>query len=153
MVYFFVYVRVFFYIQVASGNVGFRLVVVVVRYKIFDGIVREEGLEFAVKLGAQSFVMAYYERGPLHGLDDFRHRESFSAARYALKGLEAVSAQKAFAKFLDGRPLVARKFVWRFNDKFSHRQKFLNRSQGQKAPRVGATYSAEFSSANTSLQS
>ena len=84
MVDFLVYRGVLFYVQVAGGNVGFRLVVVVVRNKVFDGVFGKEGLELAVKLGAQSFVVANDKRGPLDGFDDFGHRECLSASCNAL---------------------------------------------------------------------
>ena len=46
----FVYARFFFDIGVAARDIGFGLIIVVIRYEIFDGIVGEKAFEFAVKL-------------------------------------------------------------------------------------------------------
>jgi hypothetical protein len=47
-IYLFVDLTVFFDVGITAGNVGFRLVVVEVAYKVMDGIVREKVLELGV---------------------------------------------------------------------------------------------------------
>lgn len=37
-------------------DVGFWLIIVVIGYEIFDGVVWEEGFEFVVELGCKGFV-------------------------------------------------------------------------------------------------
>ena len=49
----------FFDVDVAGGNVGFRLVVVVVGDEIFDRVLREEMLELVIELGGESFVVGH----------------------------------------------------------------------------------------------
>ena len=58
---------VFLDVDVALGDVGFRLVVVVIADEIVDGVVREERLELAVELRGQRLVVRQDQRRPLHG--------------------------------------------------------------------------------------
>ena len=51
-----------FDIDVGGGNVGFRLIIVVIGDKIFDRVVGEELFEFVVKLRRQGFVMGQHQR-------------------------------------------------------------------------------------------
>ena len=91
-VYFLIDCRVLFDVEVARRNVGFRLVIIVVGNKIFDGVVREKSLELAVELGGKRFVVAYDERRTLHTFNDFCHRKRFSASGNAFERLVAVAA-------------------------------------------------------------
>ena len=49
--------RVLFDVSVRRRNVGFGLVIVVVRNEILDGVFRKERPEFLIKLGRQSLVV------------------------------------------------------------------------------------------------
>ena len=50
-------------VNVARGNVGFRLVIVVIRDEVLDRIVREERLELVVELRRQGLVVRHDQRG------------------------------------------------------------------------------------------
>ena len=65
--------RFFFDIKVSGGNVSFRLVVIIVRDEIFDGIAWEKAFELVIKLGCQSLVVRHDQRRAIHRLDHFRH--------------------------------------------------------------------------------
>ena len=49
-------------VNVAGGNVGFRLVIVVIRDEILDGVVREKALELVIELRGQRLVVRQHER-------------------------------------------------------------------------------------------
>ncbi len=48
---------ILFYIGVGGRYIGLRLVVIVIGYKILDGIVRKKGFHFAVQLSRQRLVV------------------------------------------------------------------------------------------------
>ena len=67
-------------VGVGRGDVGFRLVVVVVGDEVLDGVVREELAHLPVELRGQGLVGGEHQRRPAHLLDDLRHREGLSGA-------------------------------------------------------------------------
>ena len=73
--------RVLLYICVGRGNIGLRLVVVVVRDKILDCILREELLKLAVKLGCQSFIVCDNQGRLIQSLNDISHGKGLSGTR------------------------------------------------------------------------
>ena len=54
---FFIDGRIFFDISVGMGNIGFRLVVIVVRNEVLHRIVGEKLPEFTAQLGRQRLIM------------------------------------------------------------------------------------------------
>ena len=74
-------------VDVALGDVGFGLVVVVIADEVADGVVREELLELAVELGGERLVVRHHQRGPVHPGDDVGHRERLARAGDAEQGL------------------------------------------------------------------
>ena len=121
--------RVFFDVEVPRRNVGFRLVIIIVGNKIFDGVVREKSLKLAVELGGKRFVVADDERRTLYALNDFCHRKRFSASGNAFERLVAVAAQKSFRQFFDCLSLIACRLIGRNDGKLSH--------NALKLPRAG----------------
>ena len=71
-------------IGIGGGDIGFRLVVVVVAHKVFHRIFGEEFLEFAAQLRRKRFIVGQHQRGPVDALDDIGHGEGLAAAGYAL---------------------------------------------------------------------
>ncbi len=94
-------------IGVCARNVGFRLVIVVVRDEIFDGVVREEASELAIKLGGERLVRGQDQGGPLGAFDDLRHGEGFARAGDAKQHLIALMLVDARDQLLDGGRLIA----------------------------------------------
>ena len=82
-VYLFVYVCFFFDVSISAGEVGFGLVVIVVRNKIMHGIVREEFLKFGSELGGQGFVVGDNKGRPVQLGYNISHAVRFPAARDA----------------------------------------------------------------------
>ncbi|CAB4908951.1 unannotated protein [freshwater metagenome] len=52
-----VYARILLDEGIGLWNVGLRLVIVIVRHKVFDGVIRHEFPELACQLCRQSFVV------------------------------------------------------------------------------------------------
>ena len=67
-------------VGVGRGDVGFRLVVVVVGDEVLDGVVREELAHLPVELRGQGLVRSEHQGRPPCPLDDLRHRERLSGA-------------------------------------------------------------------------
>ena len=68
---------IFFDVGVAGGYVGFRLVVVVVGNKVFNGIFRKKLFELSVELCRQGFVGRQNQRrsaGAMESADDAQQR-------------------------------------------------------------------------------
>ena len=78
-------------VDVALGDVGFGLVVVVIADEVADGVVREELLELAVELGGERLVVRHDQRGPPVLGDHVGHRERLARAGDAQQRLVALA--------------------------------------------------------------
>ena len=92
---------VFFDVRIGARHVGFGLVVIVVTDEVFDGVVREQAGEFAVKLRGKGLVGRQDQGGLLHLRHDRGHGVGFARSRHAQQRLV-------------GQPLInsARQFVY-----------------------------------------
>lgn len=79
--------QVFFDIGIRRGEIGFGLVVIVVRDIILDGIVRKESLELTVELSRQGFVVAQDECRLVDVGNDVGDGKCLSGARNAKQSL------------------------------------------------------------------
>ena len=79
---FLVDLQVFFYVFVGGGNVGFGLIIVVVRHKIVHRVFGEKGFEFTIELGGKRFVVRQNERRFFRTLNNVRHSERLAGARH-----------------------------------------------------------------------
>ena len=70
----------FFDVEVAGGDVGLGLVVVVVGDEVLDGVLGEEGFELVVELGGEGLVVREDEGGAVDLLDDLGHGEGLAGA-------------------------------------------------------------------------
>ena len=98
---------IFFDVGVRARDIGFRLVVVVIRDEVLDRVVGEEILELAIELRRQRLVRRENERGALRALDHLRHRKGLAGAGDAQEHLRALVVVHAFDQFLDRGGLVA----------------------------------------------
>ena len=72
--------QVFFNKDIGAGDVGLRLVVVVVADVVLDRVVGKKPFKLAVELGGQRFVVAEHQ-GRLAGFgNDVGHGEGFAGA-------------------------------------------------------------------------
>ena len=70
--------RVLLDVAVSAGNIGLRLVIVVVGNEVFHGVLREEFLEFRAELGGEYFVVSKYKSWLVDLSDDIGHGEGLS---------------------------------------------------------------------------
>ena len=94
-------------VGIGGGDVGFRLVVVVVADKVLHRVFREKLLELAAQLGRQRFVVGQHQGGAVQPLDDIGHGKGFAAAGHALQRLHPVAGLDALYQGVNGLRLVA----------------------------------------------
>ena len=98
---------IFFDKGIGGGNVGFRLVIVVVGDEIFDGIVGEEFFELTEELGGQSLVRCQHQRGSLHSHNNIGHGEGFARAGNTEQDLVLITTSNPGNQFFDRLWLIA----------------------------------------------
>ena len=101
----------FFDVKVGGGNVGFRLVVVVVGDEIFDRVMREEALELVIELRRQGLVVRHHQRRPVGLLDHLGHGEGLARAGNAQQHLVLLAVENTPSQRLDGGALIAVRLV------------------------------------------
>jgi hypothetical protein len=94
-------------VGVAAGDVGLRLVVVVVGDEVLNGVLWEELAELGVELGGEGLVGGHDEGGAVGAGDDVGHGEGLAAAGDAEHGLVLVLLVEASDELIDGLRLVA----------------------------------------------
>ena len=117
LVYLVVDGQVFLDVGVCDRQVGFRLVVVVIRYEIFNRVGGEETLEFAVQLGGQGLVVAEYQCRTLESFDYVGHSECLAGAGHSEQSDIPDSLLQGLAEPVYGLRLVPGRLVWRFQTK------------------------------------
>ncbi len=80
--------------RVGGGNVGFRLVVIVIADEIFDRVLRKETLEFAVELRGERLVVREHQRRAVRALDHLGRRERLARAGDAEQHLMLLAASR-----------------------------------------------------------
>ena len=110
---FIVYCTIFFNIGIRIGNVGFRLIIIVVGDKIFHRIFRKKFFEFRTKLCCQYFVMRQNQCRPIYFLDNICHSKCFSRARHPQKNLTGITAVKTFNERINCLRLIAGRLIRR----------------------------------------
>ena len=94
-------------VEVAGGDVGLGLVVVVVADEVLDGVAGEELLELVIELGGEGLVVGEDERGAVGLLDDLGHGEGLAGAGDAEQDLVLFAGGEAGDELFDGAGLVA----------------------------------------------
>ena len=105
-------------VGVRRGDVGLRLIVVVVGDEVLHRVVREEGLEFTVELGREGLVVAEDQGRTLQALDHAGHGESLARTRDAEQRHVAHARLQGGAELGDGLRLVTGGLVFGFELKF-----------------------------------
>jgi len=98
-------------VQVAGGDIRFRLVVVVVTHEIFDSVAGEELLELVIKLRGKRLVMRQNQRRPLRLLDDLGHGEGLARAGHAQQHLVLLARGQALHQLGDSAGLIPARLV------------------------------------------
>ena len=112
--------HILFDVGIRAGDIAFRLVIVIVRHEVFHAVVRKKFAELVAKLGGERFVVRDDEGRTVDVFDDVRHRERFTAARYAYEHLRADPVLHPFGQFFDRLRLIARRLIRRYEFKFIH---------------------------------
>ena len=94
-------------VDVGRGNVGFGLVVVVIRDEVLHRIARQKLLELAVELRRERLVVREHQRRAAVRGDHVRQRHRLPRARDAEQGLIAPALFDTPGQLLDGAGLVA----------------------------------------------
>ena len=99
--------RVLLNIRIGRGNIGFRLIIVVVADEIFNGVFRKQRAEFIVKLCCQGLVRGKHQRGPVDLSDDIGHGEGLPRSGNTKQDLIPDTRFDVGSELLDGRRLIA----------------------------------------------
>ena len=99
--------RVFFDVDVALRDVGFRLIVVVIADEVVDGVSRKEAAELLVKLGGERLVVRQDQRRLADLRDHICGGERLAAARDPQQGLLRSTVAETLDQLLDGLRLIA----------------------------------------------
>ena len=105
--------RVLLYVGIRRREIGFGLVVVVVRDEILDRVMREEFLELFVELRGECLIRRHHQGRAIQSLDHARNRKSLATSGHTQQGLMLVPAEHALAKCIDRRRLIPCRFVFR----------------------------------------
>ncbi|OQC71147.1 MAG: hypothetical protein BWX45_01239 [Deltaproteobacteria bacterium ADurb.Bin002] len=98
---------ILFDIGVRRRQVGFRLIVIVIADKIFDGIVGEKALEFLVQLRGQGFVVCNDERRTARARNHVGNGKGFAGAGHPEQHLMLFPASQPFGQSVDRLRLIA----------------------------------------------
>ena len=117
---------ILFNISIGVGNIRFRLIVIVVGYKIFYRVVRKKLLKLGTELSCQCFIMGEDKGWTVDVGDDICHRECFSRAGNSKQGLFFHPAQNPFGQLFDCLWLISCRLIGRYKFKsFWHRPRLL----------------------------
>jgi len=97
----------FFDVEVARGDIGLGLVVVVITDEVFHRVTGEELLELVVELGGEGFVMRQDEGWAIGFLDNLGHGEGLAGAGDAEEHLVFFSRSEAIHQFFNRAGLIA----------------------------------------------
>ena len=98
--------RFFFDVEVRRRYVSFRLVVIIVRDEVLDGVMGEETLELVVELRGESLVVGHDEGGAVGCLNDLGHSEGLAGAGDTEQDLVLLAVEDAAGESFDGLALV-----------------------------------------------
>ena len=98
---------VLFNIGVGGGDIGFRLIVIVVGDEILHRIVGEKLPELTAQLGRQGLIMGQHQRRPVDLGDDVGHGKGLAGTGNALEHLLPLPCQHPFGQGFNGLRLVA----------------------------------------------
>ena len=102
-----VYARILLYEQVAGRYISFRLVIIVIGYKVLDGIFRKELAHFSIELSRQRFVRRHDDRRTAQPRDHVSHGEGFAGPCHTQQRLERKTVLYSFNQLIDSLGLIA----------------------------------------------
>ena len=123
---------VFGNVRVALGNIGFRLVVIVVADEILHRVVGKELFEFLIELAGQRLVMDQNQRGLLHLRDHIGHGKGLAGSSDTKQRLVPPASRNSGDQLVDGLPLISTGLEWGFELKRRHGTTFRSLSYHRK---------------------
>ena len=75
--------------RIGARDIGFGLIIIIIRDEIFHRIIGEEALKFRIKLRREGFIRRHNQGRALGLLDDFSHSEGLTGTRHAEQNLIA----------------------------------------------------------------
>ena len=111
---------VLFDIGIGVGNIGLRLVIVVVGDEILHGVIGEKLLELGAQLGRQGLIVGQHQGGTLDGLDGLGHGKGLAGAGDAQQRLLRKPHLHAPGEGGDGRGLIAGGLILTDHMEFGH---------------------------------
>ena len=120
------------------GDIGLRLIIIVIGDKILHSVVGEKLLELRAQLGCQGLVVGQHQRGPLDGLDDLGHGESLAGTGDAQQHLLLESIPDALCQSGDGLGLIAGGLVFGNHFKVRHSVPFRCMVPGHRSDKAAA---------------
>ncbi len=79
--------RIFGNVGIGMRYIALRLIIIIIRYKIFDRILREKLLKLTAKLGSEGFVVCKHKRRTLNLFNDLCNGKGLTGTRHPQKGL------------------------------------------------------------------
>ena len=107
-------------ICVRGRHIGLRLIIIIIRHKILNRIVRKKRLELAVKLCCKRLIVRYDERRLIQLRDNICHREGLAGAGYTEQRLTFLARFKAFYQPVDCFRLIPGWCIFRYQFKMVH---------------------------------
>ena len=108
---FLVHRRVLLDVGIGVGDVGLRLIIIVIRYEVFHGVLREELPEFRAKLSRQRLVMRQNQSRPIELFNHRGHGEGLARAGDAQQSLLPQPPLHTIDQALDCRRLVTGRLI------------------------------------------
>ena len=133
------------------GDIGLRLVVIVIGHEILHGVVGKKLLELRAELGRQGLVVGQYQRRPLDSLDDLGHGKGLSGASDAQQHLLLQSVLDALRQLGNSLGLVAGGLVFRYNLKIRHFTRSVRSSIRGRPLQIPAGADSGWCHCNTAL--
>jgi hypothetical protein len=110
----FIYGCILLNVSVSLGNIRLRLIVVIVAYEVLNGVVREQLLEFLIKLRSEGFVWGYNQAWFLDVCYNVGNGEGLSGAGHAEQDLMGEPSFEALSKGINRVLLITLRFEWRY---------------------------------------
>ena len=106
-----VYHSVLFNINVLAGDIGLRLVVIVVGNEVFHRILGEKCTQLCAELGGEGLVVSKNQGGSIQVGNNVCHSKGFTRTGNTEKCLRPLACENALCQSLDRLWLIARRLV------------------------------------------
>ena len=117
---------VFLDVDVALGNVGLGLVIVVIADEVADRVLGKELLELGIELGGQRLVVRHHQSRPAVLGDHVGHGERLARAGDAHERLVGPALAQPIDQALDRLRLIAGRLKWTYKLECGHESSLWN---------------------------